>query len=218
MPRPSRRTPPGCTDRGDRPCGTRQRGPGVLPRVSISRAGLDLVLGQPSHACCSPSSSSESWKSMSFKVVASLCKHCSVATFQRERALESMTRSDLRPRGRRAGMTVRASRSTRRHGPARRLDRQRDIASGRARSPPKWSTAASAIYSKESSDSSMRTCANDSDSSRTHRSWVRPSPSRAPLLVATASRPKPGRRLPTALESTNSARLANRTASSQDHS
>jgi len=42
---------------------------------------------------------------MSFKVVASLCKHCSVATFQRERALESMTRStyDLVVVG--AGMT-----------------------------------------------------------------------------------------------------------------
>src|SRR5580692_9330168 len=74
--------------------------------VSISRArGLTLSCASRRTLCWSPSISSESWKSMPFKVAARLCNDCAVATFQRERALEAMARTsyDLVVVG--AGMT-----------------------------------------------------------------------------------------------------------------
>jgi len=91
MPRPSRRTPPGCTDR-EIGLAELVKSLGYCPWCQSHAPGLILSWASRRTLCCSLVAHRKLEVHV-IQVVASLCKHCSVATFQRERALESMTRS-----------------------------------------------------------------------------------------------------------------------------
>jgi hypothetical protein len=153
---------------------------GYSPEVSISRA-RGLILSCASRRTVSVAARVVQVGELEVHAIQGTANGvpsiCSVATFRtRASVAPSMADStydvvvDRRGHDRGGRRARRASR-----GLKRRPDRQRRH-SPRApvRSLPKWSTAAFAICSKESSGWSMRTCANVNDSSRTRRSWCAP--------------------------------------------